>query len=226
MWYGASASSRPMATEECQPLAMNFTPSRVIASVTALTAFSGLDWLSMYTISTSRCSPSITSGRSPAARASSSAMATPFLISSPVRLAGPVNGPLLPILSGSPAAWARHAALATRNAALAVPALPATSRKRRRDTAAAGATKRRPEPAVGCFSCNSPPDQRGRRAHARHAALPPHRIMKDELVPASTGLAEATGGQSGCSIRPNRRADGRASAACAAMRKATRGRWR
>jgi hypothetical protein len=125
-----------MATDECQPLQMNWTPWRSIASVTALTAFSGLDWLSIQTISISRFSPSIVSGRSPSALASSSASLTPFLISSPVRLAGPVNGPSEPILSGPLSA--RSAVVASRKAALAAVAAPAFSMKPRRDSAAAG----------------------------------------------------------------------------------------
>ena len=134
---GTSASITAMATEECQPLARNSTPCRVIASVTARTAFSGLDWLSMKTISTSRCSPSMVSGRSPSARASSSARATPFLNSSPVRLAGPVNGPMEPILSG-PAPCARSALPAIMKAALAAPVAAVVSRNRRRESADPG----------------------------------------------------------------------------------------
>ena len=118
---------------------MNCTPWRSIASVTALTAFSGLDWLSIQTISTFCSLPPILSGRSPSALASSSAMLTPFLISSPVRLAGPVNGPSEPILSGP--SWARSAVVASRKAALAAVAAPALSMKPRRDSAPAGSSR-------------------------------------------------------------------------------------
>ncbi|MDP6517816.1 MAG: hypothetical protein QF926_14520 [Alphaproteobacteria bacterium] len=57
-------------------------------SIVSLTAFSGLDSLSIQTNSISTARPSTVTGNSPAARASSSAIIAPFRIPSPVRLAG------------------------------------------------------------------------------------------------------------------------------------------
>ncbi len=93
-----------MATDECQPVTIILTP-RLTASVTALTDFSGLDWLSTQIGSMSRVFPSTFTGISPAVRASSRAILMPSLNPSPVRLAGPVNGPMKPIFNFS-AAWA------------------------------------------------------------------------------------------------------------------------
>ena len=65
--------------------------------------FSGLDSLSTQTNSKSRFFPPMVTGRSPAARASSRPMLTPFLMSCPTRAAGPEWGPMTPILIGSAA---------------------------------------------------------------------------------------------------------------------------
>ena len=74
-----------------------------MARRTALMPFSGLDSLSTQTNSKSRASPPTITGRSPAARASSRAMLTPFWTSSPTRAAGPVCGLMTPILMASAA---------------------------------------------------------------------------------------------------------------------------
>src|SRR5690606_6937700 len=145
------------------------------------------------------------SGRSPSARASSNASATPFLNASPVRLAGPVNGPNEPILSGSPVSCAcRRPGLATRNAA-APPAAPAVSRKRRRDTAEAGVIRRRAGFALRCFIAVLPLTSRASAAPNarpdRRLSLPAHH--ERPLGQASMGAPRADqGGPCGPGPRP------------------------
>ncbi len=119
-----------MATEECQPETMKSTPWRFTASVTALTAFSGLDWLSTQTSSTSRFLPSMVSGTSPFSRAWARASLVPFRMASPVRLDGPVNGPMMPILIGP--SWARRVRGIITISDPAAPSLPAMSSRPRR----------------------------------------------------------------------------------------------
>ena len=84
----------------------------------------------------SRLDPSIVTGTSPAARASSNAIMAPSLMASPVRLAGPVNGPMTPILTGSPASPASCARNAEGMMTIREPTAPkppTVSRKSRRE---------------------------------------------------------------------------------------------
>ena len=119
--YSALTSMTARPTEECQPNIRISTLSSVMARRTARMPFSGLDSLSTQTNSKSRASPPTVTGRSPAARASSRAMLTPFLTSSPTRAAGPEWGLMTPILIASAATASVAAALAARAPAATTP---------------------------------------------------------------------------------------------------------
>src|SRR5690554_588496 len=120
-----SASETAMATEECQPDTIISTPSRLTASLTARTAFSGDDSLSTQINSRSRSSPSKDTGSKPCSRASSTAIIAPFWMASPVRPAGPVKGPMTPILTAS---WATASSGAQPAASATPVAVPKTRR--------------------------------------------------------------------------------------------------
>ena len=118
-----------MATDECQPVTIILTPA-LTACVMALTDFSGLDWLSTHTGWMSRVLPPTFTGISPAALASSRAILIPLLNASPVRLAGPVKGPIKPIFNFV-AAWAffGRPAVRTPPATAAIPTVFTKSRR-------------------------------------------------------------------------------------------------